>query len=446
MTRKRMRFFGFSVLLILASACLLLPVSATAQAAGSERSFPESKTAVEKALKQLQAFTSGRLPTLEGFAADERSLDRFQRGYFQCTVNVTPQASGGSLVRVSAKITAWYAAPTEAQSGYRVLASNGRLESDLLERLEDALGHGSGAETSSRALPKTGAESTPASGHSATRLSSPQANPVPDAPSRSASERTFRTHQVPPENETPEMATRKAVEDRRLDSLRADARNLTEILRNQSRPTNLVAVKKAGTPILSEPNQGAKVLFLAAAEDEFEILDLNASWVHVRISGLSRGWMERSRVELSADAAFDAASGVAEAKPQPVATPAKSAANPQPLQVEHEETATFPGDWEPLQGKTVKIISVQPTMPTGADSQTKLSFAKTLFSKAYNEMSETQTTAAGVVVIFDSVDGGMVATTLEVLREWKKGTLSDEALWRRCYVDPPEMVSAVKTP
>ena len=44
--------------------------------------------------------------------------------------------------------------------------------------------------------------------------------------------------------------------------------------------------------------------------------------------------------------------------------------------------------------------------------------------------------------IFDSADGGMVAATLPVLREWKAGTLSDEGLWRRCYFDPAEMFHA----
>ena len=239
------------------------------------------------------------------------------------------------------------------------------------------------------------------------------------------------------------MATKRAVEDRHMESLRTDAKNLEEILHNQSRPTNLVAIKAANTPILAQPNEGAKVLFVASAEDEFEILDLNASWVHVRISGLSRGWILRSRVELSVDAASDAASAVAEAKSEPADRPAKTA-NQQLLQVEHEEIATFPGVWQPLQGKTVKIISVQTTMPTGADSQAKLSFAKSLFAKAFAEMSKEHSTAAGVVVIFDSVDGGMLATTLQVLREWKSGTISDEALWRRCYADPPEMISAAK--
>ena len=43
------------------------------------------------------------------------------------------------------------------------------------------------------------------------------------------------------------------------------------------------------------------------------------------------------------------------------------------------------------------------------------------------------------MLVFDSADGGMMAVTVPVLREWKAGKLSDEALWRRCYFDPPEM-------
>jgi len=43
-------------------------------------------------------------------------------------------------VRLSAKITAWYADRDVAKSGYEVLASNGRLELDLLDRLDEKLG------------------------------------------------------------------------------------------------------------------------------------------------------------------------------------------------------------------------------------------------------------------------------------------------------------------
>jgi len=59
--------------------------------------------------------------------------------------------------------------------------------------------------------------------------------------------------------------------------------------------------------------------------------------------------------------------------------------------------------------------------------------------KEYADLTKASTTAAGVVLIFDAADGGMVAATLPLLRDWKDGTLSDEALWRRCYIDPPEM-------
>ena len=42
----------------------------------------------------------------------------------------------------------------------------------------------------------------------------------------------------------------------------------------------------------------AKTLFLASARDEFEMLDFNRDWVHVRISGLSRGWIWRNNLEM----------------------------------------------------------------------------------------------------------------------------------------------------
>jgi hypothetical protein len=37
----------------------------------------------------------------------------------------------------------------------------------------------------------------------------------------------------------------------------------------------------------------------------------------------------------------------------------------------------------------------------------------------------------------------MVAATVPALRQWTAGTLSDEAFWRRCFVDPPEVFTPV---
>ena len=112
-----------------------------AQSIPYQREFPQSRTIVEKHLKELQSSSAGRLPVLEGFTVPgDRPLDRFQRGYYQCAAQVTATPSGGSLVRAHATITAWYRDPVSAKSGYEVLPSNGRLETDFLDRLQEALG------------------------------------------------------------------------------------------------------------------------------------------------------------------------------------------------------------------------------------------------------------------------------------------------------------------
>jgi len=51
-----------------------------------------------------------------------------------------------------------------------------------------------------------------------------------------------------------------------------------------------------------------------------------------------------------------------------------------------------------------------------------------------------------VVLIFDSVDGGMIAATFPTVRQWKAGTLSDAALWHQCYFDPPETFTVSNPP
>ena len=109
-----------------------------------------------------------------------------------------------------------------------------------------------------------------------------------------------------------------------------------------------------------------------------------------------------------------------------------------------EETAPFPGDWEPLRSKTVKIISVQKVdeAAKGSGPKDRLAYAKFLLEKSYKESAQKHQDLQGVVVIFDSADGGMIAATAAVLQQWVAGTLSDSALWHQCFFDPPEMFSA----
>ncbi|MGA9504280.1 MAG: hypothetical protein WBV31_07565, partial [Terriglobales bacterium] len=199
--------------------------------------------------------------------------------------------------------------------------------------------------------------------------------------------------------------------------------------KNQAHPKNLVAVKKSGTPVVATPSLSGKTLFLASAHDEFEMLDFNADWVHVRISGLSRGWIWRTSLEMP--------EGISDVPP---ASPTAAPVVADLFQVTREETAPFPGDWEPLRGKNVKIISVQKIQENEANSgaQAKLEFAKSLLDKSYAELAAKPQDLSGIVLIFDSVDGGMIGATLPTVQAWKAGKLSDAALWHQCYFDPPE--------
>jgi len=423
----------------------------------SERAFPQSRAAIEKALKSLQAALSGRLPSLEGFAEPgDHPLDRYQRGFYQSTVQVTATASGGALVRVSTKVTAWYNDPAAAHSGYQLLTSNGRLEADLLDQLADRLAADRvSADQVAKASPavgtetrsETSAKNVPAAAPKPSRESAATKPPTPESTAESTSQSNIS---APSANSaagriasslTPSLAEQERASahmaatqpgiEKTDKALQTEADNLQEILKNQAHPTNLVAVKKSGTPVVSQPSLNAKAQFLASMHDEFEMLDFNADWVHIRISGLSRGWIWRDSVEM----------------PDGIPDTATHAAQPAAADLYHvtrEETAPFPGDWAPLRGKSVKIISVEKLDDTAKDAvdTQRLEYAKFLLDKNVTELSKKPQDLAGVVVIFDSADGGMIAATLATLQQWRAGTLTDSALWHKCFFDPPEAFDA----
>jgi len=214
-------------------------------------------------------------------------------------------------------------------------------------------------------------------------------------------------------------------------SLKAQADTLEGLLKNTAYPKNLVAVKKSGTPVVSAPSISAKPLFLASMHDEFEMLDFNADWVHVRISGLSRGWIWRNGVEMP------------EGTPDTEASSARNTVADL-FRIVREEIAPFPGDWEPLRGKSVKIVSVQKVdeRTQNVGSPERMEYAKYLLQKGYTEIVEKKQETQGIVLIFDSADGGMVAATTAALQQWTAGLLTDSALWHKCFFDPPETFDA----
>lgn len=439
--RVALRTFSWSVIapLVVLSFCLSLCLSLYGQTTPYERAFPQSKAAVEKALTAIQSSLAGHLPVLEGFANPaDHSLDHYQRGYYQAKVQITSTPSGGSLVRISTKVTAWYADPTPARSGYQLLTSNGRLESDLLDQLADQLSNPLADQHADQTAKAPGSRNASVPRK---QLASPQpsatAEPAVSAPSPSfpSTDRTFASslkqglaaevNSRPPDSPNVDKTTA---------ALQAEANGLEEIAKNMAHPKNLVAIKKSGTPIVSAPSLTAKPQFMASMHDEFEMLDFNADWVHIRVSGLSRGWVWRTSVEMP--------DGIADKDTHAGAGPPPAAA--ELFHVTREETAQFPGDWEPLRGKSVKIISVEKLDENGSAGgpQEKLEFAKYLLDKSLSELSPKTSAPAGVVLIFDSSDGGMMATTLVTLQQWKTGALSDAALWHQTFFDPPEVFNS----
>ncbi len=403
---------------------VVMAVAVTAQTTSSERAFPQSKALVEKALAAIQANLAGHLPALEGFAKPgEHPFDRYQRAYYQSTVQVSSTPSGGSLVRVSTKVTAWYTDPVTSRSGYQLLTSNGRIEADLLDQLADQL-----AKSSSEGGTRTASDSNPTSPSGPPAAAEPTISaPVQKFPDTDRTFSSSLSHGLATqEHDHPANSPSAAKPDT---ALQAEADSLESVLKNQAHPKNLVAVKKSGTPVVSTPSLTAKPQFLASMHDEFEMLDFNADWVHVRISGLSRGWVWRNSVEMP-DGIRDT-----DTAPTPALTPAADL-----FHVIREETSTFPGDWEQLRNKNVKIISVQKIDENekGAGPQARLEYTKFLLEKNFKEMAQKPQDVAGVVVIFDSADGGMIAATRATLQQWRAGTLSDSALWHQCFLDPPE--------
>ncbi len=429
---------------------LLLAGYADAQALADQRTIHRSVAEVQTFLQTLRPEASGRLPTLEGFVQqDDQPLEHFDRGYFECTFQVVPAVGGGTMVQATAKITAWYTDAVPARSGYRVLASNGRLENDFLDRIEEALipTGGSPSATAPRGSDPAPAARAPAA------PSIPSADPdgsrPPDRSKPAAIEssesssldssltrpapRALRLSPTPtmslPAGESLESAkARREADEKQAAELTALVKNMEEIQRNQLRPADLVAVKSPKAPVFAKPLADSQVLLTAITHDEFQLLGVEGSWAHVQISGPARGWIRRSQLEMPAGYAPPAGSAAAD-------PPGRAAI----FRVSKEETSAFNGAWEPLKGKTVRIDWVEPVTPSSPSSpKEKLAFAKSVFLHGYENLNAAHQSTEGIVIVFDSADGGQIASAMSSVKGLAEGTVSETAFWRQCSLDPPE--------
>jgi hypothetical protein len=408
---------------------LLAPItwSQSENAMSVERTFAFPADVVKSALDRVAGSGGGKLPMIDGFVlAAVPDMDRYERPYYQYRVQLLPGDNNNSIVKVEARISAWYSDPDPARSQYRSLPSNGRLENDFLDHLQQVLTPGSSkANGIGKPIPST---IVPAGNPRPDSLTAPDLKPAPPSTKPPA------TPATPQEQLDAILAQRQDVREKtaaakaRLDNLKSAAQNSSDVAK-------LAAVKHSGVGVMSRKNFGGPVLFRAQAEDEFEVQSVEAGWAQVRLADGATGYIQSDELVLPAGM-------------QPKPTPeTEVAAAPQPgkpadpdldFWVSREDVNTFSGDWARLKGKKVLFVYAQPRglLSDMSGNDAKLSYAKRVFMTRFKSVNPAATGVEGVVVVFIGNRGGIAAATLADIQQWVEGGLGDDAFVNRCSLDP----------
>jgi hypothetical protein len=367
---------------ILVVACPYL-YAADNPRATQEREYPFPLALVETALRQMGAYTGARLPALEGFIKTERAqLPKYERPYYEFKIELVPAATDHTLVRVKANLSAWYSDPEGRQSGYQAYESNGRLESDLLDRLGDFL-------TNNKSTIATDQEQL------ARRLA--------------------------------------AVRQQRLDAERriADLEKQLQAPRpkiEQADPVEFVSVAKSRVPLLSAPEDRAPQILRAQFEDEFEVLEHRGTWLRVKLDDARTGWIRASQVRSNPPVVADSST-----------SPSEAQAGMEGFTIIRQTDATFSGDWSRLHGKRALYVWARPEgSALNTVATKKLRFTQAIFRERSREASHnSQSSVEGIVVIFLDQKGGVAAASLDDIGLWTDGSLATPAFLKKCSFDPP---------
>ena len=185
-----------------------------------------------------------------------------------------------------------------------------------------------------------------------------------------------------------------------------------------------VTVERPHVVVLTAPSDGAAVAVKAQIDDEFQVLEHRGAWLRLKLDDGQQGWVRAAQVEGS-----NAAAASAESKKSSLAG----------FEVIRENTDEFTGDWQRLKGKRALYIWVRPdgtamNLPTAS----RLQFVQSTFVERYRQISHSSTDPVeGIVVIFMDQRGGVAAASLDDIRQWVEGTLSQIAFLKKCSLDPP---------
>lgn len=351
-----------------------------------EREYPVAALAVKTALQQMGAYQGAKLPSLDGFIRLERAgAGPYERPYYEYKIELVTVSPEKTLVRVKAHVSAWYTDPQGTTSGYQAFESNGRLESDLLDRLADSLQKNGAPVVDPGALARQIEAVRKQREEAERRIAALERHPVASAP----------------ESSSPEFLT---------------------ITKPQA--------------ILSAPEEHASVLLRAQPEDAFEVLERRGEWLRVALEGSQSGW-----IKVPATASASAELPPAAASLPPVQAPGES------YTVIREMASTFTGDWAPLNGKQALYVWARPDgSPLNVMAEKKLRFAETIFRQRFHNVDPSSPNpVAGVVVIFLDQAGGVAAASMDDIALWTHGSLSQSAFVRKCSLDPPSAFVAKST-
>jgi hypothetical protein len=347
-----------------------------------EREFPFSLAAVQAALQQLGAYRGARLPSLSGFIEGEPTEAlNYEHPYYEFKLDLKPLGPNQTLVSVKANVSAWYADPQGSNSGYQKFKSNGRLEADLLDRLNDFLG----SSKSTWTLDVQGME-----------------------------------QQIEAIQKQRAGAERRATElEKYLQEAKASGNAISK--------KEYVVVAKARVPILDAPENRASILLRAEPEDEFEVLEHRGAWSQVRLEGGRKGWIRNSLVKPSVLASSGGPAAVAKLSTVPGFT------------VVREIVSPFSGEWTRLKDKQALYIWARPEgSALNVVAGDKLRFAEHIFMERYREAAHnSQNSVEGIVVIFLDQRGGVAAASLDDIHVWADGSLTSTAFMKKCSLDPP---------
>ena len=365
-------------------AIFLLAVHSLSQAEQQAqlREFPISLGAVQSALQQLGAYRGARLPSLAGFIEGEPAeTPNYEHPYYEFKFDLKPLGPNQTLVSVQVNVSAWYADPQGNNSGYQKFKSNGRLESDILDRLSDFLSN----RKSISSLDLRGLEQQI---------------------------EVIHKQRVDSEHRIAEL-------ERQLLDLKTSGRETSKI--------EYVTTTKSHVPVLSAPGNRASLLLHAELEDEFEILQHRGAWSQIRLEGDRNGWIRSSQLKPSQ---LDSSGGL-ERGPGSSSAPG--------FTVVREIVSSFSGDWPRLKDKPALYIWARPEgSALNVLAGDKLKFAKHIFVERYREAAHnSQNSVQGIVVIFLDQRGGVAAADLDNIRSWAEGGVSAATFIAKCSLDPP---------